>query len=77
MTGLQEQLDAVPVEHVEDLEGLARRPVPEPAVGQHAIDVEQHQPDALRAFQRVALRALQDAALRSLLRAGRCSWHAL
>ncbi len=52
--GLDQQLDAEAVEHVERLERLALRAIPELAVGQHAVDVEQHEPDAPGALQRGA-----------------------
>ena len=50
---LGEHLQAQPVAHVERLEGFALRAEPEPPVGQHAIDVEHHEPDAPRALGRV------------------------
>jgi len=44
-------LDAETVERVKRLERLALRAIPELAVGQHAVNVEQHEPDALGALQ--------------------------
>ena len=51
--GRGEHLHAVAVEGMERLQLLAGGPVPEPAVGEHAVDVEDHEPDAPRPFQRV------------------------
>ena len=43
--GLHQQLDSVPVAHVEDFERFAARAEVQPAVGEHAIHIEHQQLD--------------------------------
>ena len=49
---LLQQLDAVAVEHVEALDDFAVGAKMQPAIGQHAVDIENHQLDPRRALRR-------------------------